>query len=399
MFFLGLFFLFLFLILHFRNYSKLYNSPVPKSYPSISILVPAYNEEKTIKSTLLSLIALKYPAGKKEIIILNDGSTDNTLNVAKQFAKKYSFIKILDKKNSGKANSLNAGLKLAKGELVAVVDADSYPEPNALLKMVGFFNEPCVAAVTSKVLVKNKNNWLSRIQVLDYSIIAWTRKLLDFIDSVYVTNGPLSVYRKNVLITIGGFDPKNLTEDIEITWNLLSKGYQTRMAYAATVYTSVPERFKEWVNQRVRWDLGGVQTIGKYWSSMFKSPMNMFSAFVIPYVSASFILAILGFLLFLRYAWITGGYNFYSMYYAFQGYNLFGHFEFSFYVTLLFILGITFLGLSLLYYKIGFKNSNAGKVGLYRIFTYLFIYRVLYTIPLILAIYRIARGDLRWYTK
>jgi cellulose synthase/poly-beta-1,6-N-acetylglucosamine synthase-like glycosyltransferase len=397
LFFFGIFFIMIFILMHKRNFYRLYKSPVPKRFPSISFLVPAYNEESGLESTVEALIKVNYPKKEKEIIIINDGSEDKTLEIAKKLSKKYESVIFLDKENSGKANSLNYGLKFAKGELVAVVDADSYPEEDSLMRMVGYFEEEGVAAVTSRVLVKNKKNWLGRFQVLDYSIIAWTRKLLDFVDSVYVTNGPLSVYRKSVALKVGGFDPNNLTEDIEITWNMLSKGYKTRMAYSAIVYTIVPEDLRTWIKQRVRWNLGGIQTVQKYWKSMFKR--GAFGYFVVPYVTASFALAILGFLLILRYLWIKGSYQIASIYYAFQGYEFWKYFEFSISFTLLLFLGVLFFILAIFYYKIGFKNSQTGNKSVLKILGYSFFYRSLYVIPLIIAIYKLAKGDLGWYTK
>lgn len=399
MFFIGFFFLFIFMLLHYKNIFRLYDSPTPKKFPSISILVPAYNEENSLENTINALLAAEYPAGKKEIIIINDGSTDRTAEIAQKLAKQYNEIIFLDKKNSGKANSLNAALKIAKGELFAVVDADSYPKKDALMKMVGLFDEPGVAAVTSRVLVKNKATWLGRYQVMDYSIIAWTRKLLDFVNSVYVTNGPLSIYKKDIVIKLGGFDPNNLTEDIEVTWHLLSQGYKTRMSYSAIVYTTVPEKLKIWINQRVRWNLGGIQTIIKYYKSMFRNPDNMFGYFVIPYVSSSFMLALLGFALMIRFFWIKGNYHFYSLYYLLSGYNYFGNWEFTFYFTLLVFLGVFFFIFSIWYYRLGFKNSETGNKSILKILLYSFVYRSFYVIPLIIAIYKMIKGDLRWYTK
>lgn len=397
LFFFGIFFIVIFIILHQRNKKYLFTSPEPKSFSYISFLVPAFNEEKTLESTVKAIINIKYPQGKKEIIIINDGSKDKTLEIAKSLSEKYSQVKVLDKKNSGKADSLNQGIKMARGELIAVTDADSYPKEDSLMKMIGHFDDKKVAAVTSRVLVKNKKNWLCRFQVLDYSIIAWTRKLLDFVDSVYVTNGPLSIYRKSVARKIEGFDSKNLTEDIEITWHMLSEGYQTRMSYDAIVYTTVPEDLKTWINQRVRWNLGGLQTVKKYWRSMFKK--GAFGYFVIPYVTSSFILAIIGFLLFARYIWIKGNYYIYSFFYSLQGYDYWKYFEVSISLTVLLILGITFFILAIFYYKLGFKNSQTGNKSVLNILSYSFFYRSLYVIPLIIAIYKIIKGDLRWYTK
>lgn len=397
MFFFGIFFIIIFIIIHKRYYNYLYKSPPIKRYPSVSFLVPAYNEEDSIKETVEAIIKIEYPKNKKEIILINDGSKDDTLKIAKSLAKKYREVKILDKPNSGKADSLNQAIKIAKGELIAVTDADSCPEISSLIKMVGHFEEEGVAAVTSRVLVKNKRNWLGKFQVLDYSIIAWTRKLLDFVNSVYVTNGPLSIYKKEVVKKVGGFDTKNLTEDIEITWHILNEGYQTRMSYDAIVYTTVPEDLKTWVKQRVRWNLGGLQTVHKYWRTMFKK--GAFGYFVIPYVSASFILAIIGFLLLSRYVWVKGSYQIVSLYYSFSGYNFLEYIDFSISITLLLILGAFFFILAIIYYKIGFINSQTGNKGVLSILAYSFFYRSLYVIPLLIAIYKLLKGDIRWYTK
>ena len=397
LFFFGIFFIVIFLLLHQRNKKELFSSPKPKKYYSVSFLVPAYNEEDSLENTIKALINLNYPKDKKEIIIINDGSKDKTLEIARRLEKKYKEIKVLDKQNSGKADSLNQAIKIAKGELIAVTDADSYPEKESLLRMIGHFDNEKVTAVTSRVLVKNKNNWLEKFQVLDYSIIAWTRKLLDFVDSVYVTNGPLSIYRKSIAEKIGGFDTKNLTEDIEITWHMLSQNYQTRMSYNAIVYTTVPKDIKTWVKQRVRWNLGGLQTVKKYWRSMFKK--GAFGYFVIPYVTSSFALAIIGFLLFIRFFWIKGNYYASSLFYAFQGYDYWRYIEFRISMTLLLILGITFFILAIIYYKIGFKNSQTGNKNILKILSYSIFYRTLYVIPLLIAMYKIFKGDIRWYTK
>jgi cellulose synthase/poly-beta-1,6-N-acetylglucosamine synthase-like glycosyltransferase len=359
--------------------------------------VPAFNEESSIEDTVIALLKLDYPKEKLEIILINDDSTDATLDIMKKLERKHSVIKVLNKKNSGKADSLNKAIQKAKGELLAVVDADSYPSPDSVKKMVGHFEDAQVAAVTSRVLVKNKSNWLSRFQVLDYSIIAWTRKLLDFVDSVYVTNGPLSMYRTIVVREIGGFDTKNLTEDIEITWHMLNEGYNTRMSYGAIVYTTVPESFKIWIKQRIRWNLGGLQTIQKYWRTMFKN--NAFGYFVVPYVSASFFFAIVGFLLLIRYFWVKLSYQLVSLYYMFLGYDYWRYIEFNFSITMLLIFSLLFFALAISYYKTGFIHSETGNKSILKILAYSFFYRSLYVIPLVLAIYKIVKGDLRWYTK
>ncbi len=396
MFFFGIYFLLLFLLLHFKNWNKLYDYPPSKRFPTITFLVPAYNEEKSIGNTIKSLLNLTYPKDKKKIIIINDGSKDKTAEIIRGFVKKYKNIKFLDKKNSGKADSLNQALKLVNTELFAVTDADSYPEKEALIKMVGFFEQDeKIAAVTSRVLVKNKNNFIEKYQDLDYNVIAWTRKLLDYVDSVYVTNGPLSIYNTKAAKKLGGFDPKNMTEDIEITWHLLSKGYQTKMSYSAKVYTTVPSRIKQWINQRVRWNLGGLQTIYKYKKYALRE--NIFGYFVITYVTFSFILALIGIILLARFFWLKFSNYLFLSPYLLQGYNPLLFFKIDFYFTILIIFGLSFLALSIVYYKLALRDSE--KRGIFGILIYAFVYRPLYTIPLLMSIYKLIKGEFGWYTK
>lgn len=401
MFFFGIYFLLLFIILYRRNKQLLYDYPEPKKFPYISIIIPAYNEEGTIKDTLQSVLDLEYPAGKKEVIVVNDGSKDKTANIVKKFMSKYQNLRLIDKKNSGKADSLNQGIKIANGELIAVVDSDSYPNKDSLKKMVGYFEQDKkMAAVTSRVWVKKeRNNFIEKFQDFDYVVIAWTRKLLDFIGCVYVTNGPLSIYRKEIVEKIGGFDTRNLTEDIEITWNILSKEYKTGMSYSTKVYTNVPYTLKSWIKQRVRWNLGGLQTLYKYRRFLFKHMENLFGYFIIGYVFFSFLFAILGFFLFLRYIYTKFLPYVVSLPYYFQGYNPFRLLRVSPLVTLLLVFAAFFFGLSLVYYKYASRESDLTRKNIRTILIYIFIYRPLYVIPLLLSFVKLAKRDIKWYTK
>ena len=124
-----------------------------------------------------------------------------------------------------------------------------------------------------------------------------------------------------------------------------------------------------------------------------------FGFFVVPYVSASFALAIIGFLLVIRYLWVKGSYYLVSAYYSFFGYQAFRYFEFSLLFTVLLLFGTLFLLVSWFYYKQGFKNSETGNQSILNIVIYSFIYRSLYVVPLIIALYKLAKRDIRWYTK
>jgi len=396
MFFFGIYFLLIFIILKFRNGKTIYDYPEAKKFPSITLITPAYNEEDSIADTIKALLDIDYPKGKKEIILVNDGSTDKTLVIMKKFAKNHKEIKILDKKNSGKSDSLNQAIKIAKGELIAIVDADSYPTKDALKKMVGYFEQDKdMAAVTSKVFVKNKKNFIEKFQDIDYRVIAWSRKILDYIDCVYVTNGPLSVYRKEVVKKVGGFNTKIVTEDIELTWNLMSKGYKTKMSYSAIAYTSIPKTLRAWIKQRVRWNVGGFQVLSKYRNYFLRE--NLFGYFVISYVSLSFILSFLGIFLLLRFFYYTIFKYLFTIPYIMQGYNPFIFMEIKFNLTIMLILGMVFLLFSLFYHKMALHEAKNNNIP--TIFKYIFLYRPLYIIPLVIALYKMARKDVGWYTK
>ena len=395
MFFFGIYFLFIFLIIYSKYRKQLYDYPTPSRFPFVSFLIPAYNEEDSIENAINAILKVSYPQNKKEVIVINDGSKDNTRKIVEWLMRKNHQIRLINKENSGKADSLNQGIKKARGELIAVTDADSYPSRDALKKMIGYFEDENVGAVTSRVLVKNKKNFLEKFQGIDYAVIAWGRKILDYVNSVYVTNGPLSLYRGKLLRQFG-FDPKNVTEDIEVTWHILSEGYKTRMSYSAEVYTSTPTKLKKWINQRVRWNLGGLQTIYKYRRFVFRTN-NLFGYFVVPYVSLAFFLALVGFFLFFRFLLKKIYFYALSVPLIFRGYNIFRYVSFNFGLTFLLVLGMIFFSLALIYYKLALKDYENKKI--INILIYALIYRPLYILPLLISIYKLFRGDIRWYTK
>ena len=180
---------------------------------------------------------------------------------------------IESKSNSGgAARPCNIGLEAAKHNYVAITDADSKPEKNILRKMIGFLqSEKNTAGVTCSVLVdKPPKTFIEKLQLIEYIVIAFSRKLLDFINAVYVTPGPFALYKKDKLIEAGKFDEKNMTQDIEIVWALRKIGYDVRMSLDAKVYTSAPKKLKVWWKQRNRWNIGGMQTLIKHKSQILR---------------------------------------------------------------------------------------------------------------------------------
>ena len=248
--FIAIYFLFLYFLLYINNKKILFSSKISKKY-SVSVLVPAWNEEKTIEDTIKAILDVDYPI--KEIIILNDGSTDKTKEIVQRLQKKYSKLKLVNKENTGKGDSLNVGIKMAKGELIAVIDADSYPAKDSFGKLAGFFNDEKVGAATCIITPRNTGKFFEKLQDIEYRVIAFTRKLLEYVDAIYVVPGPLAMYRTSALRKIGGFDPENMTEDIEIIWHLAQAGYKREMSLLAYSTTTVPIKFKIWWGQRIRW--------------------------------------------------------------------------------------------------------------------------------------------------
>lgn len=399
--FIAIYFFSLFGILTIKNHKKLYFSPKPQRNYSVSIVIPCYNEGSTIIGNLKTILNQDYPNLKK-IIVVDDCSKDNSFAVVKKFAKKYSKIMVVQtpKNTSNAAGAKNFGAKFVKTELIGFSDADSFLSTNAISKMVGFFNEPKMSAVTSFVPIRNKDEtYLTKIQSLEYMFIGFFRKLLDFVDSVYVTNGPLSIYRKTAFDKVKGFDEKSITEDIEITWHMLSKDYTTAMALGARVSTEAPTKIKPWFNQRTRWGLGGLQAISKYKKMFFRK--GLFGAFVLPFVILSIIVSIFTFL-FSTYLVTKSLITTILTTFKSTAYNapIFTFADFTYHPSILIFYIVILLASSMIFYHyILSKTKHEDKFSIKRFFNmlfYLLIYGTLYPIVWFKAIYRYIIGDYKW---
>lgn len=292
--FVGLYMSSLLLFIYLPRRREAFDYPKGKPEP-VSVIVPCYNAEKNIGRTIESILALDYPKGMIEVIVVDDRSTDGSVKVARSYAKKYKNVRvIINAKNSGgAAQPTNIGIKAAKYDYIAVADDDSVPEKSALKKMIGFLlHDTSVGAVTCCVMARNPRTFMQYLQEIEYTIIAWNRKILDFVDAVYVTPGPFALYRKKVLLDIGLFDTKNMTQDIEIVWRMISHGYKARMCLAARVYSETPTRWRDWWRQRIRWNIGGSQCIIKYHRVVFRK--GMLGAFIVPFFSANLFIGLFG---------------------------------------------------------------------------------------------------------
>ncbi len=261
--FLALFVMVFFLLLTLLNMKKRKRHYL-KVFPSVSIIIPVYNEEKYLKKCVESVTGSNYPKQKLEILIIDDGSTDETPKIGKELSKKYENVKYFRKDNSGKADSLNYGIKKARGEIIGVLDADTFVDRNAIKNQVWHIVNGA-DAVTGVAKVYNVNkNILTKLQNVEYLFTAFVRKVLEGIDSIYVTPGTLSMYKSIVLKKVGGFDVNNLLEDQEIAMRLQSLNYKIESCLESVVYTVVPETFTELLKQRERWHRGGLRNAFKY---------------------------------------------------------------------------------------------------------------------------------------
>ncbi len=389
---------FLFVLLFFRNKKKMDLIPNIEKLPTVTILVPAYNEEKNIKHSIENLNNLNYPKKFLEIIVIDDHSTDSTANIAKSMEKHLDVgsFRVITNDKKGKAEALNFGLKHAKGDFIVVVDADSYPEKNSLLESIPFFDEDDVMAVTTKILVKNDHNFLGRLQALEYSLISWTRKLSEYIEGIYVTPGPFALYRKKVFDKIGYFDPKNATEDIEIAWRILSRGYKIKMS-PAKAYTNAPEKWKQWVKQRLRWNIGGMQTTAKYKSFMFRKGPSSFKFYVIPFFTLSYFVTFLSLSLFmyLGYLWLYKNLTFIISAYL-VGVDPFKHYVFTFLPDLFLYFGAVLIIATTFIIYVGMKDMKIKQKSWPYVAFYLTFYITIFPFLMAYSIIKYAQGYNDW---
>ena len=260
------------LVFYFANERK-GSLPLEKT-PFVSILMPAHNESRILYPVVKEMVDLNYP--EYEVILINDGSSDDTSEVLKDLAIKYDRVRVIDlKENCGKANALYLGLIAAKGEILVGVDADSYLDKNALRYLVSHFvnrhNGERVGAVTGNPRVRNRGTLLGKLQLCEYaSIISLIKRTQRVLGKVMTVSGVCVAYRKRALMECGFWDRDMMTEDIAVTWKLEKNFWDVRYEPRALCWMLVPETIKGLWRQRRRWSEGGLEVIFRHWD-IFKS--------------------------------------------------------------------------------------------------------------------------------
>lgn len=268
----------------YHKYREKKQACAPHYYPSLTVLIPAFNEEKVLRRTMEAVIASEYP--RKEVIIINDGSSDKTYQIAQGFRN--CGVKVISRPNGGKAVALNHGIKFAQGEIVVVVDADSQITRDTLIEVVQPFRNPDVAAVAGNIKVLNRINWLTKCQALEYvASINLYRRALDVFGSVSVVPGALGAYRRDILESGGFYDADTLVEDFDVTMKALKTGNTVQACNRAVSYTEAPQTVSDFIKQRLRWYRGNFQALWKHRDAALNSRYGFLQKLVFPYMFIS----------------------------------------------------------------------------------------------------------------
>ena len=285
------------LVLYFFYGKKIFTENLSKKKRFVSILVPAYNEGVNVIPCLESLVGLDYDKNYCEVIVVDDGSSDNTFDVAKSFALKFPFIKVFrNEKNSGmKSKALNIALKKIskKSEIVVVLDADSVVNSDTLRKVLTFFDNG-YDAVSMRYMPLNRKSILAKFQVFEYMYSALWRKILSILNSMYVTPGVFSAYTLKSLKKVGYFRSDCLTEDMELALRFQKAGFKIGYSFTTTAYTKVPESLSKFIKQRERWYRGYLDSMRIHKDVLFNTRFGNFGAIMMPIniISSSLVIVI-----------------------------------------------------------------------------------------------------------
>lgn len=268
--------------------------------PFMSIIVPAYNEEKTIVNCIQSVQSLDYT--NYETIIVDDGSTDKTYQQAIQ--SKTEKTKIIHQENKGKANALNAGIRQSRGDIVLTVDADTILDRQALRKIADrFAANDAIGAVAGNVKVKPEPKLINNLQSAEYTTgINLVRKSQSILGCVMIVPGPVAALKRDAIEKAGYFSDETFAEDFDITLNILKCGSRIEYEEESLAFTDAPKNVEDMVKQRRRWYRGMIQVLDKH-KNMYLNPKfgaagllgipNLWLEAISPFINLSILLLIL----------------------------------------------------------------------------------------------------------
>ena len=365
--FVGVFYL----VIYFQSRNKLQSREYEEE-PFVSVLVPAYNEEKNLLKIVDSFNEIDYPKEKLELIIIDDGSTDKTYELATSF--KDERIKVLrrEKKSGKKAVPLNLGIKHAKGEIIVTLDADTFMQPDLLKKSLSYFSDPSVAIVIPAARPSNIKGFWRRMQLIEYTVAAFSRKILTFIDSLSVAP-TASVIKAEVFRDYGDYDENNLTEDFEMGLRVVKNHHKVMHVIDSYVVTDVPDNFIGLFKQRLRWSYGTFYNLKKY-KKLFSPKYGDMGVFYLPLIVVLTAFALFVFVKFFFDILIRGIRSFYLWALSSFQISLREIYPVSFITDPQILIGLFIAVLSFFIFVLAKKHTGEKRVNIINYFVYLLVY-------------------------
>ncbi|MFL5407156.1 MAG: glycosyltransferase [Myxococcales bacterium] len=248
---------------------------------TVSVVVPAYNEEQVITRTVETLLAQEPEV--LEVVCVDDGSKDRTLQVLRDKFESQPRVRILAKPNGGKSSALNLGFSEARGDVVVALDSDTLFAPNTVALLTAPFSDPKVAAVAGNAKVGNRINRITRWQALEYVTAQnLERRAWDLAKAVPVVPGAVGAWRRAAVLEEGGFHEDTLAEDTDLTLRLIAKGLRVVYAENALAYTEAPETVRSLLKQRFRWTYGVLQACWKHKGRLFRRGGGVLGWVILP---------------------------------------------------------------------------------------------------------------------
>ncbi|MCL5773238.1 MAG: glycosyltransferase [Firmicutes bacterium] len=251
--------------------------------PSVSIVVPAYNEEKVVVKTVNALLESSYP--KFDIIAVDDGSNDGTYQSLVNAFAGNPRVRSYTKPNGGKADALNYGIEKTGAEIIIALDADTIFLPDTISKLVRHFENPGVGAVAGNAKVGNRINLLTNLQAVEYITSQnLDRRAFDALNCITVIPGAVGAWRRELILKAGGFSGDTLAEDADLTLTILKTGKKINYEDEAIAMTEAPDTIKGFLRQRFRWMFGSLQAVWKHLDTLLRPRYGALGMFAIPNV-------------------------------------------------------------------------------------------------------------------
>ena len=249
---------------------------------SVAVIIPAYNEGKVILCTIDELLKAVHPSNF-EVIVVNDGSTDNTWDLLTAHYAHHSKVKLITQLNQGKSAALNYGIQHTQADIVITVDADTIVSKMAIMELTSLFVDPKVGAVAGNIKVGNRTNWLTKMQAVEYiTNHNLLRRAFTMLNALMIVAGATGAWRRDLVIALGGFPEDTLAEDEDLTLNIRKAGYSIQFSDKAITYTEAPDTIKLYLKQRYRWVFGGLQAFWKHRDILFKPRYGWLGFIVFP---------------------------------------------------------------------------------------------------------------------